>query len=113
MTTDLSTQHKAGASYARLLTIPAEFADGYFVGWTPKSQIRNTDGTLVAECTCTWLDAATTRHLQLVVVDTSAWPVGALVQTDVEFTRISDGFVLPTTTATLRVVRKVTDDDAP
>lgn len=40
MTTDLSNQHKAGDSYARLLTIPAEFANGYFVGWTPKSVNR-------------------------------------------------------------------------
>jgi hypothetical protein len=110
--TDLSTQHKAGDSYARLLTIPTEFADGYFVGWTPKSQIRTPEGALVAECTCTWLDAATTRHLQLVVVNTSAWPVGQTVQTDVQFTRTSDGFVLSTTTATLRVVRDVTSTAA-
>jgi hypothetical protein len=110
MSNDLSAQHKAGDSYARLLTIPADFADGYFVGWTPKSQIRAADGSLVAECTCTWLDSSTTRHLQLVVVDTSIWPVGCSVQTDVQFTRTSDNFIMSTTTATLRVARDVTDN---
>lgn len=100
-------QHKAGDSFERLLTIPPEFADGFFVGWTPKSEIRNESGHLVAACQCQWLDPATTRHLSLSVLDTKGWKPG-LVEIDVQFTRASDGKVMSTTTATFTVVKDVT-----
>lgn len=100
-------QHKAGDSFERLLTIPLEFSDGFFVGWTAKSEIRNAAGHLVAACTCDWLDPATTRHLSLIVVDTKGWKPG-LVEIDVQFTRSSDSKVMSTTTATFTVVKDVT-----
>ncbi len=100
-------QHKAGDSFERLLTIPPEFADGFFVGWTPKSEIRNEAGHLVAACQCQWLDPATTRHLSLSVLDTKGWKPG-LVEIDVQFTRAADGKVMSTTTATFTVVKDVT-----
>ena len=77
-------QHKAGDSFERLLTIPPEFADGFFVGWTAKSEIRNEAGHLVAACTCDWLNPVTTRHLSLTVIDTKGWKPG-LVEIDVFF----------------------------
>lgn len=100
-------QHKAGDSFERMLTIPAEFADGFFAGWTAKSEIRDQAGHLVASCDCDWLDPATTRHLSLTVMDTKAWKPG-LVEIDVQFTRTADSKVMSTTTATFTVVKDVT-----
>ena len=100
-------QHKAGDSFTRLMVVPAEFADGYFTGWTVKSEIRNEAGHLVAACTCEWLDPLTTRNLKLRVANTSAWKPG-LAFIDVQFTRTSDGEVMSTTTASFTVVKDVT-----
>lgn len=102
-----TTAHKQGDSFTRLLAIPAEFADGYFTGWTVKSQVHTEAGDLLSDCACTWLDAATTRNLKLRVADTSAWPVGRVL-IDVQFTRTADGEVMSTTTATISVVKDVT-----
>lgn len=106
--TDLSKQHKVGDAYARVLTIPAVYPDGHFVGWTPASQIRRQDGSLLADCACTWIDAATTRQLYISVADTRSWPAGEVVQTDVQFTRDADDWRVSTTTANIRLVRDVT-----
>lgn len=100
-------QHKAGDSYSRLFTVPAEYADGHFVGWTVKSQIRSESGALVADVVCAWQDGATTRNLVLSVADTSAWKPG-LVEIDVQFTRTADSFVMSTTTASFVVTKDVT-----
>lgn len=102
-------EHKRGDSFDILVTIPARFADGYFVGHTVASQIRQTgaEGAKVADLTCAWVDALTTRALRLQCLDTSAWPVGA-AQFDVQFTRTSDGFVLSSTTAPIFIVPDVT-----
>lgn len=45
-----TTAHKQGDSFTRLLAIPAEFADGYFTGWTVKSQVRTEAGDLLSDC---------------------------------------------------------------
>lgn len=103
--------HKRGASFDVLVTIPAQFADGYFADYDPASQVRTPDGTLVADLTCAWVDAITTRALRLTCIDTGAWPVGA-AQFDVRFKRSSDGHVIPSSTAQLIVVKNITQEPA-
>lgn len=100
--------HKRGASFDVLVTIPAQFADGYFADYAPTSQVRTNDDTLVAELTCAWVDPVTTRALRLTCLDTSAWPVGAALF-DVRFKR-SDGHVIPSSTAQLIVVKNITQE---
>lgn len=101
--------HKRGASFDVLVTIPTQFADGYFADYTPTSQVRTNDGTLVASLTCAWVDAVTTRALRLTCLDTSAWPVGNALF-DVRFKRASDGHVIPSSTAQLIVVKNITQE---
>ena len=101
-------QHKAGDSFSRSLEIPTDFANGYFTGWTVKSQIRTAaTGLLVADVTTGWLDPATTRNMLLTVTDTSAWKPG-LAEIDVQFKRTSDSFVMSTTTAQFVITSDVT-----
>jgi hypothetical protein len=100
--------HKRGDSFDYVTTIPTTFADGYFVGWTVAAQVRNakTDA-LVASLTATWVDAATTRALKLLHIDTSAWPLGPM-EMDVQFTRTSDGYTLSTSTVQFNTIKDVT-----
>lgn len=102
-------EHKRGDSFYLLVTIPPQFANGYFVGHTVASQIRQpgADGAMVAELVCTWVDALTTRALRLQCMDTKAWPVGP-AQFDVQFTRTVDDFVFSSTTEQFFIVPDVT-----
>lgn len=101
-------QHKRGDSFVRSFAIPDAFADGYFTGWTVKSQIRTAaTGLLVADVTTGWLDPATTRNMLLTVTDTTSWKPG-LAEIDVQFTRTADGFVMSTTTAQFVITSDVT-----
>lgn len=105
---DTTYQHKRGDSFDILVTIPPRFADAYFVGYTVTSQIRQTNGgAKVADLTCTWVDAATTRALRLQCIDTTAWPPGP-AQFDVQFKRTSDNFVLSSTTAQILIAPDIT-----
>lgn len=103
--------HKCGDSFDILVSIPPTFSDGYFVGYTVTSQIRkpSADGAKIADLTCTWVDALTTRALRLQCLNTSAWTSGAAVF-DVQFRRTSDGFVMSSTTAQLSLVPDVTQE---
>ena len=109
----LPPKHKRGVPFKRLLPIPLEgaapigFPDGYFVGWVPTSQIRDENGVLMSDVSCTWIDPLTTRNLFLRVADTTSWEPGQ-ASIDVLFTRVSDGDVIETTTATFTVVQWVT-----
>jgi hypothetical protein len=94
--------HIRGASFTRLMEIPEAFGDGYFVGWTVSSQVREPGGKLVGVLVCEWLNPATTRHLKLRQVDTTAWPAGEL-DCDVKFVRTADGEVIKSTTARFTV----------
>lgn len=95
--------HKRGDSFDLLVTIPAQFPDGYFVGHAVASQIRQPDGTKVADLDCAWVDALTTRALRLTCLVTTAWPIGPALF-DVQFTRTADGFVLSSSTAQIIIV---------
>lgn len=107
MTCSTPYTHKRGASFDVLVTIPAQFADGYFADFDVASQARKLDDTLVASLTCEWVDPVTTRSLRLTCVDTTAWPIGpALI--DVRFKRASDGFAIVSTSAQVIVVKDVT-----
>jgi len=98
--------HKRGRSFDLVATIPEQFPDGHFVGWTVASQIRRGNGDLVADLQVTWLDAATTRHLHLLQLDTHGWPVST-VYMDVQLTR-PDGYTLSTSTVSILVDKDVT-----
>lgn len=94
--------HIRGASFTRLMEIPAIFGDGYFVGWTITSEVREPGGKIVATPTNEWLNAATTRHLKVRVADTEAWPVGDL-QFRLKFVRPSDSEVVKALPVTFTV----------
>lgn len=98
--------HKIGDSFTRLLKMPAQYPDGYFVGWTVLCQVRNDDYTLLATVTTEWFDPLTTRFLKLRVADTTEWTDGVKLM-DVQFTRASDSEVMSTTTATFLVEKDV------
>jgi hypothetical protein len=103
----VTVRHKRGVTFEQIVTIPAEFADAYFSGWTPKCEIRNRADQLVATATCTWVDPATTRELKLRVADTDDWPIDSL-EFDIAFSRNIDGHTLKTDTARLLIEKDVT-----
>jgi len=104
-------QHKRGDSISWLAPIPEIFADGYFVGYEVSSQIRTAQyGQLIANLICEWVDPATTRELLLTCLDTKSFPVGE-AENDIQFTRISDGFVQSSDTLLISIVRDVTKDE--
>ena len=75
-------------------------------GVVARSQIRTPAGVLVAELSVTLsADTITLRS----VGSTQAWPPGP-AQIDVQFT-LPDGQVVSTSTATLRLVRDVTQEE--
>lgn len=101
-------EHKRGDSFDYTATVPGDFADGYFAGWTVTSQVRNAKtGVLVAELGATWTDPATTRALRLLALDTSAWTIGQM-KFDVRLRRDSDGYTLSTSTVLFNLVEGVT-----
>lgn len=97
---------KQGDSFDQLVTIPADFADGHFVGWAVASQLKNAEGAVIANLDVSWADAATTRTLRLLKIDTKAWPLGSY-EFDVQFTR-ADGYTVSTSTAKLKITKDVT-----
>ena len=99
--------HKRGASFVQRVAISADFADGYFVGWTPTSRLT-LGNTTVADFTVEWVDPVTTRELRLSCKDTSAWPIGS-PGFDIRFVRDSDGFVIMTKTFIFPVEEQRTD----
>lgn len=94
---------KRGASFHALIQIPTFYADGYFVGWTLKSQARTDKDVLLAELDVTWDNPITTRVLVLKCLDTTTWAIGA-AGVDV-FLKSPDGYALPTSTAPFYVVQ--------
>lgn len=111
MTCSTPLAHKRGASFDVLVTIPAQFVDGYFADYAPTSQVRQLDDTLVADLACEWVDPVTTRALRLTCLDTAAWPVGPALF-DVRFERVGDGSVIASNSAQLIVVKSVTREAA-
>lgn len=102
-----STTLKRGDTFERILALPDDIADGYFVGWNIDSEVRKESGGLVDTLVATWLDEPTRKTIKLFKLDTSGWPTGRLFF-DVQFTRISDDYVRSTETVTLNVVRDQT-----
>lgn len=101
-------EHKRGDTFDFTTAIPDTFPDGYFVGWTVAAQVRNAaSGALISTLDTSWLNAATTRNLRLLKIDTKAWPVGK-VEFDVQFTRTSDGYVISTSTEQFNVIKDCT-----
>lgn len=112
-------EHKRGDSFDYVVTIPATFEDGYFVGWDVSAQLRKAPsgplaklareepGELIASLDATWADPATTRTLHLLKIDTDTWPMGA-AELDIQFRRQSDGYKTSTRTVELQIVRDVT-----
>ncbi len=101
-------EHKRGDTFDRLLVMPAEFVDGYWLGWTVAAQIRTARGKLISDLITSWADpAADTRTLRLFHADTEEWPLGAH-ELDVQFTRTSDGTIRSTETLIVTVLRDVT-----
>lgn len=99
--------HKRGDAYSRIVTIPSDFADGYFSGWTVKAQLKDSREKLIADFVCAWVDDVTTRHLRVSKFETQDWPVEAL-RWDIQFTRTSDGWIASTNTVVLHVLRDET-----
>jgi hypothetical protein len=103
----MADTHKRGDSFSRLITLPVSIADGHFVGWDMVSQVRNSTGGLLASLTCEWVDPDLTREIRLTCIDTTSWPLGP-ASLDVQFTRVSDGWVTSTSTYDFEVTHDVT-----
>ena len=108
-------QHKKGDSFDYTLQMPLRFADGYWDTsiWTPSAKIKTAAGATVAsdgsadtDIVLTW-DAAF-RNLNLFVKDTTGWAVIDANVFDVQFTRISDSYVVSTATKQFDVISDVT-----
>jgi hypothetical protein len=99
--------HKRGDTFAKVLVLSDDIDDGYFVGWDVAGQIRTTQGRLIADLVVTWLDEPDRRMLRLYAENTRLWRLGTH-ELDVQFTRISDGFVVSTVTTPINVIRDVT-----
>lgn len=97
---------KQGKRFDYSIVIPVAFADGYFVGSTLKSSIRDRNGILVSELNCQWLDPATTREI-LLEQSTVTWPLGRIYG-DVLISRASDGLSEYTNTFVVKVHRSYT-----
>ena len=95
-----------GATLDIAVRIPDGFADGYFAGWVPTSQVRTYADVLIATLDAQWVDAALTRYIRLRAADTSGWPQGP-AQFDVRLTSPA-GVRLQTTPATLSITKGVT-----
>ena len=95
-----------GATLDIAVRIPDGFADGYFAGWVPTSQLRTYADVLIDTLDAQWVDAADTRYIRLRAADTSGWPPGP-AQFDVRLTSPA-GVRLQTTTATLPITKGVT-----
>ena len=99
--------HKRGDTFSVLLAMPSDSVDGYFLDFDVACQVRDLKGILLSTAVCEWVDPATTRVLRVTVQDTQEWPI-ARIFTDVEFTRISDGWRTSTSTISILVVRDET-----
>ncbi len=99
--------HKRGDTFSKALELPAALPDEYFIGWNAAAQVRTVTGRLVDDLTVDWLDEPTRKTLGLFIADTRAWKIADL-NLDVQFTRISDGFVLSTETIVISVLMDVT-----
>ena len=94
-----------GATLDIAVRIPDGFADGYFAGWVPTSQLRNHAGVLIATLQTNWVDADT-RYLRMRAADTSAWPIGP-ARVDVRLTA-PHGYKLQSTLATMQITMGAT-----
>lgn len=95
-----------GATLDIAMRIPDGFADGYFAGWVPTSQMRTYADVLIATLDAQWVDAAATRYIRLRAADTSAWPIGP-ARFDVRLTA-PDGYKLQSTLATMQITMGAT-----
>ena len=107
MADELLDMHKRGDTFERICDVPDELGDGYFIGYTVASQLRNGRDAKVADLTVEWVDPLTTRQLKLSCADTTAWPTERL-RYDIQFTRTSDNFVVSTDTVFIQVNRDET-----
>ena len=87
-------RHTRGDSFARLLTLPATFPNGYFTGWTLACQMRRQDESLVDDLECEWVTPDTTRRIKVLKMDTTAWPAHETLRYDVQLTRPLDGWTI-------------------
>ena len=95
-----------GATLDIAMRIPDGFADGYFAGWVPTSQMRTYADVLIATLDARWVDVAATRYIRLRAADTSAWPIGP-ARFDVRLTA-PDGYKLQSTMATMQITMGAT-----
>jgi len=77
-----------------------------FTGMTGSSQIRRTDGTLIADLVFTWLDATQGLYRARFTGSTQGWPVGDALH-DLQLTTAS-GDIVSTDTELIRFVPDVT-----
>lgn len=100
-------EHKRGATFDLILTLPEDTAPGSFVGYVPTCQIRDWEDRLIAGVEAQWVDPDTTMAIALHAADTSAWRVGAAMF-DVSLRRESPLSIIPSSTLSLNIVEKVT-----
>jgi hypothetical protein len=99
--------HKRGDTLDLIANIPSKFADGYFIGFATRCQIRTETGALISDSQCGWVDPETTRAVRITVADTEQWPTGNAVY-DVQFVRSGDSFTISSTTQAISIVKDIT-----
>lgn len=93
---------KQGERFDQVLLIPADFADGHFLGASLTGAVCTRDGFKVADLSCAW-DGPATREIRM-LADTTDWPVGRRLYSDVLITRAGDNLRRYTQTIRIRVI---------
>jgi hypothetical protein len=75
-------------------------------GWSIKSQLRKTDGSLIVTFDCSWVDPVQQTYLHQ-CLKTCSWPSNTECRLDIQFTSPS-GFVISTPTLVVFVEKDVT-----
>ncbi len=101
--------HKRGDTFELAGTIEVQeygelVAD--MTGWTGTSQMRDSDGAVVADLIFEWLDPVARVAVLKADGSTKDWPLGH-VEIDIEFTS-PDGYVVSTNTIGITITRDVT-----
>lgn len=101
-------EHKRGDTFNFGLYVKATINDAVQVdltGWTGKSQIRQANGSKIADLTFAW-DDASVAAARLSATGTSAWPVGDALL-DVEMTTPA-GEIVSSDTIHIAILEDVT-----
>lgn len=110
----MSAAFKPGATFSAIATLPIVYQGETLptiAGWTFRSQLRDREGGLVAELTCTVADATAFKVLlAATAAETADWPAGQTLVGDIWGTDPTGTIRVPSGTFTLVLGEPVTHD---